>query len=579
MRKFLSFLAFASLLSLSAGVWAQGPGQPGRPQGPSSPQNGPGRMGPGGGPSGPGDWLSEGERELRRERYVQARRAFEQAPGSPRSQYMLGEYFLRVGRRDSAMAAFRKGMALDPEDWMCKVGLGQALLETSATEAAAIFDEVSNSRKLRREVKVPVRIARAYLSVKNPDFPMVRSWLDKALAINNSEPEIFMVEGDMYFKQLKAGEAVASYRNVLFYEPDNYEAQYKLGRIYRQAREYDQASDYLAKALERDSLHVPSLRVMGEMNYFRREYPRSIDAYRRLFRLGGGDFEDRASYASALFFNGQIEEARPEYERLLRENPNHPSVLRVKAYIHQMTNENEEGVRTMERFFSVVDTALILSGDYQEYGRLLLGIGKDSLGYTNYLKAIRRSENEPNKRMLFREMADSIQKRKQNELADYFFSEAEGLLGRLETSQYLTWGRICYDAARMRLEKTGPLPQDTLVAVRYFTRADSLFAKVAELAPDNFTGLYYRATALDALDRRIQETTLAKPLYEKLLENPRIGDREKKQAYLYLAYASSHVEDYPQALVYYKKYLELDPGHAEVTKVVQGLEEFLKAQK
>lgn len=568
---FHTLLVTISVSLLSSGLLAQGSGQSGRPpQGPRMEQ----------GPQGPqGDRFAEGEREMRRERFDRARMEFERDPNDPRGLYLLGEYFMRTGKVDSAAIAYKKGLAIDPEDWRCKIGLGRTLLESAPLEAAKVFDEVSKVRKLRGEVQIPVSIARAYLSVRTPDFGKVREWLGKAIAVNMKEPLIYLIEGDMNMKQQKVGNAVNSYKSALNYDPNNIDANFKLGRIYQQAREDSLALQFENKVLQLDSLHIPAYRAKGDLYFRRDQFDQASNFYRPAMRIGGGNVEDRARLAKSLFLAKRYEEALPELNRLLQVDPNNTEALRLKAYSLQIQGRNQEGVAYLEKFLSQASPDAIIGQDFECYSRLLMGLGEDSLAYIKLEKAISMTDLKRKKESLFVEMLDSINTRKQYEFADVYYKKFEHEMGTLLPSQYNTWGQDCYNAAvnRMNGMKEGT-PQDSVLYKMYAQRADTLFAKVSELAPRSYLGLYWQANSKALLDPGYA-TMEAKPLYEKLLTFDNLIPSAKIAAYYYLGSCASLTGNLEVALGYYEKCLELDPNRADVLGYVETIKEALKPKK
>lgn len=521
--------------------------------------------------SGP---IAEGERELGRERYDQARTLLNQIPGDATACYLLGELYLSIQKTDSAALNFQKGLNIDKEQWGCLIGLGQTLLANSPAEAEKLFDQAVAIRKYRENAQVQDRIAIAYLSMPSPNYEKVRLWLNNALAVNASEPLTYIVGGDMYVRQKKGNDAVNSYKTALELDPDNTEALYKLAKVYYQGRLYDWAIEQLNRVIALDSLHLPSYRLAGEINYRKGLYSLAIDSYRQLIKTGASSMDDRARYATSLFFDKRYEEALPEFEKILQTNPNNPTALRLNAYAQQYKGEYEQGISTIQKFFSVGNPDIFLDTDYQYYGRLLMGVGKDSLAYVNFAKAIGMADPE-NKPRLYQELLDSLDKRKAYELADAYYQNyvAEG--GYLKPVQCNSWTQDCYFSAVNRLAKG--TAQDSALCVVYAQRADSLAGVLTGMAPQSYLGLYWQANAKALLDLKFEKMD-AKPLYEKLLEYENLPSKPKTTAFKYLGACYVLNDDLEAGLVWYKKYLEINPNDLEISRYVTDIEAHLKEQ-
>lgn len=113
--------------------------------------------------------------------------------------------------------------------------------------------------------------------------------------------------------------------------------------------------------------------------------------------------------------------------------------------------------------------------------------------------------------------------------------------------------------------------------------ADTLYAQVSELAPDSYTGYFYRGHTRSAMD---PETTqgLAKPYYEKVVELvlPKNDPRYNSvliTCYSYLGYyymLQAKPEDYAISKEYWNKILAINPNHALAKTALQGIEELEK---
>ena len=108
-------------------------------------------------------------------------------------------------------------------------------------------------------------------------------------------------------------------------------------------------------------------------------------------------------------------------------------------------------------------------------------------------------------------------------------------------------------------------------------QADSAFAKLAELVPDNYLGNFWRARTNSALDPETTEG-LAKPYYEQvaamLEEKAKTEPRYNRtiiECYRYLGYYYLVTEDYEKSKEYWNKILTIDPEDAIATKALEGI--------
>ena len=105
--------------------------------------------------------------------------------------------------------------------------------------------------------------------------------------------------------------------------------------------------------------------------------------------------------------------------------------------------------------------------------------------------------------------------------------------------------------------------------------ADSVFALVAQQAPESYLGELWRARTNSAMD---PETTqgLAKPFYEKVTEMLLAKNEPKYnsaliECYSYLGYYYLLKSDYPTSKEFWNKILAIDPNNATAKKALDGI--------
>lgn len=105
--------------------------------------------------------------------------------------------------------------------------------------------------------------------------------------------------------------------------------------------------------------------------------------------------------------------------------------------------------------------------------------------------------------------------------------------------------------------------------------ADSVFALVAEQAPDSYLGDMWRARTHSAMDPETTEG-LAKPYYEKVVDvllaqnEPRYNSA-LIECYSYLGYYYLLKSDYATSKEYWNKILAIDPTNATANKALDGI--------
>jgi len=96
--------------------------------------------------------------------------------------------------------------------------------------------------------KVYVTMGAAYQ--KLGDSQQAMDQYSKALAINKSNPNVFLYRGNLYYKRESYDQAMADFRRVLELDPNNHVAQYNLGMCHFKQGEKRNACDSFHKACE-----------------------------------------------------------------------------------------------------------------------------------------------------------------------------------------------------------------------------------------------------------------------------------------------------------------------------------------
>jgi len=96
--------------------------------------------------------------------------------------------------------------------------------------------------------KVYVTMGAAYQKLGDTKGAMEQ--YSKALAINKSNPNVFLYRGNLYYQRESFGQALSDFKKVLDLDPNNHVARYNLGMCYFRQGEKRNACDSFHKACE-----------------------------------------------------------------------------------------------------------------------------------------------------------------------------------------------------------------------------------------------------------------------------------------------------------------------------------------
>lgn len=103
--------------------------------------------------------------------------------------------------------------------------------------------------------------------------------------------------------------AVGVYRRVLEIDPDNAKAYLRMCETYGASGEFIVASGFCETALELDDEYSSAWRMLGQLQYSRRNYEGSIDSFNKCIRFGSSEVECYYLRGLAHYYLGQCDDA------------------------------------------------------------------------------------------------------------------------------------------------------------------------------------------------------------------------------------------------------------------------------
>ena len=180
-------------------------------------------------------------------RPAQAQVTTARATDSQNESITLGRRFLRQGESAEAVAAFRKGLKINPRDADAYAALGLALQNQGRfTEALAAY---------RKAVEIDpgsdsalVGLGSAFANQDN--LAAARTTIKKALEINPRNDGAYVALGRALKDQHHFADAAAAFQKALGINPRNADAYSGLGSVFQIQGRYPQAAAAFQKALE-----------------------------------------------------------------------------------------------------------------------------------------------------------------------------------------------------------------------------------------------------------------------------------------------------------------------------------------
>jgi tetratricopeptide (TPR) repeat protein len=229
----------------------------------------------------------------------------------------VGDFYYRLGDGESAIREYREGMAKDAtrraayEKHIIEVLMHQG----KRAEAAGINEQILKD---------------------NPNDPDAKS-LDASLRLD---------KGDIL-------RALAELQQVVTQSPNNPVAHFNLGRAYAMRREWEQARQQFAKAIEIRGDYLAARLAMAQLLAARGEFDASINAAQQALSVDPNNITARLIQTAALINLKRFSDAHAMLDSLLARTPNSPDILFQQAALDLVENKYKEAETTFRKVYDL----------------------------------------------------------------------------------------------------------------------------------------------------------------------------------------------------------------------------------
>ena len=299
-----------------------------------------------------------------------------------------GGQFLQMGQPQEAVRSFQKGLAVDPDDVDCLLGLVRTHLSTgAASEAEAAVLRLLKVKPDHAEAQAHLAMLRAQAG----DADALEALKTLAAAPTAGYFERFNLGGLLLERGDLAG-ARAAYESALDVAPDSAHVHFELGRIHFQQGDVEGAAFYFHKAVEGAPQEPMPLLMLSRAHAARGALGLAIQAGARalekaqggmrrtvledLFRLyltgGSPDGAKRVAeelrqlepassnyvylHGLALMSGGAFREAVDLFEEVLRLSPGSWQALQALSQVHLALGERGLARKRLEAAVALVPT-------------------------------------------------------------------------------------------------------------------------------------------------------------------------------------------------------------------------------
>ncbi len=502
----------------------------------------------------------DGMKLLDAEKYSKAKEAFEggvKTAPTPENYFNLGNFNLLNPQVDlkAAEDAFTKGAAIDPKNFLNRIGMGSVKLASKDRAGAkVIFDEVLKGTK-NKNSEIMVRIAEAYTMFEETNDPAeALRLLDLAAENKKFVPteEYYLTKGKIFYRKNDGGAAMSEYEKALPFNKNTAKIRSLMGQVWVQGKNFQKAFDNFQGAIAADPTFAPTYRQLGNLYVTYKKYALAAENFKIYNKLADTDDSAKLRYAK-LAFSSQDYESSLGTLNELKDRVKDPIVSRLigMAQIEKGPATSVEGIANIKKFLAEAAAERHLGVDYGYIGRGLAKIVdepnkkmNDSLAIMNMEKAIAMSDTS------------------YNYLADIatVYSKAKNYAAAAKTYQKII------DASKKPTVTDFFNLGNQFSAGKDWTNAKKTWEKVAELSPKYAIAYYMIGGATRNLDTTATKASSI-PMYQKFVElmdapDAKPTDAQKKQMATSLSYMASYAgntNDFEKAKALYTRVVALDP--------------------
>jgi len=159
--------------------------------------------------------------------------------------------------------------------------------------------------------------------------------LEQAIAINPNLTGPYFELASLYRRLSNEEMAIAIYERVLEIDPINERAYLRICETYASVGRFQQGQGFCEEALDIDPFYASAHRMLGQLQYSRRNYEGAIESFETCVNLGSSEVECYYIRGLAHYFLGQCDQAWD----VLNESLNYTTADSIVANINQgLTN-------------------------------------------------------------------------------------------------------------------------------------------------------------------------------------------------------------------------------------------------
>lgn len=553
----------------------------------------------------------------------------QQDPSNSKNYFYLGENYLLDYFSDTisnsiqeytskAKEVFDKGVNANASDPLNYVGLAKVANYLGDAETAEEMRVKAKSCLLpykkvnKKMVPAPAeyayalaKVADSYLLDGKVDTSLALPLIRQALTIDNTNPEIYLIAGDIYIAVNDGSNAITNYSTAEYYDPTSPAANIKIGNIYVKGRSLSAAIPYFEAAIGLDANFAPAYRELGQLYWSAGRLEQSKANYQKYLELTQGNIPAKIRYVNSLFYAKDYDEVIKNVEEILQVDNSRAYMNRLAGYSYfdKKDPDYDKAYEFMNKLFESVAAERILWKDHYYMAKIIIKKNQD---YTKTFNELNTAKQQLTAAQTKYNAASNAEKAKQkasldelnakvsslqasidqaDKALDRAFQEYDkvlelrgserALVNEIANSNYNL--RRYDDAAKAWASLIDPANAEASdymqVGRAYYVgdsykSADSIFNIVLSKDANYLPAHVYIARTYSKMDPDM-ELGLAKSKFEKVIDIAKADSvanaTEMMEAFSYLGYYYMSSGSYNNSKAYYNRMINLIPDNKDNT--------------
>jgi Flp pilus assembly protein TadD len=521
------------------------------------------------------------------EKYESAKKSLKSivasTPTNGKAAFLLGNVYLKQNIEDSAKIYFQKGLTAKDGSKFNNIGLGQIDLNNGNLAAAQANFAIATKDLKKKDLEELIYVGKAYTNATKPNYKAAIEVLNKAKAINGTDPQIQLALGDAYYGDKNQNEAYAAYRNAVATDATLIRAKMQQGVLLKGAKAYTEAVKAYEEVMKTNPTYGPVYRELAETYYYwannePRKYneyiQKALPMYEKYMANTDYSLTSRMRHADFLILAKDYKALEVEANEMQKLDKVNPRILRYLGYSAYENGNTDTAIKSITDFISNPKNKVIARD------HMYLGLAQ--------LKKANNIEAKTIDTTLFDAAVANIKKSVEMEIT--MTNDLSELGKKFYEQKLFKQAAAIYDIAITNKESKNYLldnfylgnslyynntRKDVVKAdVAELTRADEAFARVIEASPTTQDAYIFRARTNNLLENEANTIKFYEE-YVKVVTEKGPEEVTKAKAKIMESYnnigANYANTDKAKAKEYFNKTLAIDPTNAYATSSLATL--------